>query len=149
MCLSALGPRSNKHGVWIAGYDILVWKRLVPDYWGSSTVAGTSPFQHQQYFYDATYRAKLGIKRDSYRDYRNVRYTYYTVHKGLHAYTTRLKRTYFSNEKLFPAVIPKGARFIVGENHEVVSTQLRILRAKPKQVPRRGDWSRHTFVRKL
>lgn len=127
MCLTI----SSQHP-WIyrAGYDILVYKRLIEGIYD-----WVSPYRGMPYILDTTHEvSKLRPRRGN-------------VYEGLHAYIAATTPTNYG-QRVFRAIIPKGALFIVGGAGDVVSTQLRVL-SKPPEVVGKARFAAHKQVRRL
>lgn len=99
----------------VATHDMLVFKRL--------TIRNKSPYQHQTYVFGKKYYSQLGIDSDS-------SWCRIIVNKGLHAYLTKELAKEFKTgyEAIRPAIIPKGAKYFIGEHRDIVATQLIVYR---------------------
>lgn len=94
----------------IANRDIVVWKGL------NKTCRGNyvSPYQGTLYIFGECMRSKLIIEADG---------RIAVVGCGLHSCLLREDAEYHSDE-VFPAIIPAGSKFIVGNEDEVASNAL-------------------------
>lgn len=151
MCLTTHKSGEEKHGVFRAGYDILVWKQLDEDAgWRYSKQKGRycwlsrglrSPYQNTPYKLNKMMTApRFSIMSGYYSGQ-------YSVHKGLHAYTS----DYDKESDFYPAIIPKGTLFIPGTCGEVVALALivhgkRWLKQRKGYVPKRGKFDLHKRV---
>lgn len=93
----------------VADYDILVFKSLRPN--------GRSPYQNYPYICGKKVKSRLNIK---------VKWGEIIVEEGLHAYRLKKDANYysFSNDQVFPAIIPKGSKYFIGQDKDIVSNQL-------------------------
>jgi hypothetical protein len=131
MCLIS---RDNK--VYEAGYDILVYKRLNYGFDGFLR----SPFLRAKYTLKRLVKAELGIDWVARAQAR--------VHEGLHSYLCQIDISYVPLR--YPAVIPKGAHFMIGRD-DVVSTQLIVFpidHVFPKGIGK-ADFSKHRVIRTI
>lgn len=93
----------------IANRDIVVWKAL------NKTCRGyVSPYQGTLYKFGECMRSKLIIESERGHS---------VVGEGLHSCLLREDAEYHSDE-VFPAIIPAGSKFIVGNEDEVASNAL-------------------------
>ncbi len=134
MCLYIDKNIHPRNKVRIAGYDILVWKQF--------TVKITegkrkylSPFYHMQWIMEKLVTAKLKLRGTQ-------------VNEGIHAFVSKPAFSYY---KVFPAVIPKGTRFYIGVNEDIVAEALIVYSSltslkKKYRVKEKGDLSRHEFA---
>lgn len=112
--------RSPHYGVFTAAKDILVWKSLK----NANTRAGYAPYRDTPYVFGEMKTVKL----EAYFDDMNGRGW---VNLGLHACTTPTARAtkfcrIYYDAKVYPAVVPKGAKFYLGRNNEIVSDKLTV-----------------------
>lgn len=120
----------------VAGYDILVWKWLKK----KSDLCYVSPYYDQQYDFGKTY----SVKFDNY----DVSEGH--IGRGLHSFidmnSARTASSTFSSSRFFPAIIPKGTRFITGSAN-IVSEKLIVYRNMEDLMKGRysikPDWSAH------
>lgn len=94
----------------IANRDIVVWKALYKTCRGNYL----SPYQQTLYNFGKCMRSKLTI---------GSKWGDQVVDVGLHSCLLREDAEYHSDE-VFPAIIPAGSKFIVGNEDEVASNAL-------------------------
>lgn len=96
-----------------ATHDILVFKLLTPEL--------KSPYKNFQYTLGKEFSAKIVKKMNpSWGEFAIV------VNEGLHAWRTgeRAQNLSCNSRKCYPAIIPKGALYYIGDNDDIVSNKL-------------------------
>lgn len=98
--------------------NILVFKRLDVD--GAGRL--TSPHRGTKFNPDGM-SATLGVRRDTTID--GIRFE---VNEGLHAYTSKkIAGRQNKDNRIYPAIVPKGAQYMVSENtEEIVATEMKL-----------------------
>lgn len=106
--------RGRKSGALVAKGPILVYKRLSH----SDSTGGNAPYMGTRWTF--------GTKKTARFSYEGANYS---VEAGLHAfYRKDSGRARYSQNELFPAVIPEGAKFYLAADGEIVSTELTVYR---------------------
>lgn len=107
-----------------ATQDILVYKVLRDD--------GRSPYQGTHWTF--------GVEKTSVMKASNDGYGCYIVEEGLHSCLNMDSARSHSNyyRRIHPAIIPKGAILIYGDNDEVVSNRLIVYRDEAELIEARG-----------
>lgn len=133
MCLTI---RNKYKGVLVAKKDITVYKlvRVIPTHAGFRF---TAPYRHINY----NIRKGVSTRTFGFRTYdddvvrfiKHIPYGVYSVDDGIHAYTSKraaLNRLY-TGRMIVKCIIPKGTRYILGHDSEIVSLKLRFVKALP------------------
>jgi hypothetical protein len=99
-----------------ASKNLVVWKLLVP--WGK---AYKSPYRRFVYYPRRIYKP-VSLKVKGTFPYDKV------VHKGFHAFTSKSMARFWCykcDEVVVKMIIPKGSKYILGYNSEIVSSHIR------------------------
>lgn len=112
MCLL----KTNK-GFVVADTDITVFKKLIPSLHGKIS----SPFYNFKYEIGKIYKTYLV-------ETKSLHTSCWEVTKGFHAYRRDgLRFIHFNKgEALFECIIPKGSKYAIGYDFEIVSNQIMI-----------------------
>jgi hypothetical protein len=140
MCLRIDWRKHPDGAALIAAYDILVWKWLE----GPGTECATSPHQQTRWYWGRAAYAELGWFGGN------------TVHEGLHAYIGR-PSFLTEGEDGFPAIIPAGAQFWLGQEctwdqreRNIVANRMTVYRTLDDALQGRtlgkADFSKHTVA---
>lgn len=105
----------------IAGYDMLVFKRLeaiVRERAGADATRGHAPYMGTRWDFGKMKRAVMA-QEDGCND---------RVGRGLHAYRDMSFVTthYMDDTEVFPAIIPAGSKFYIGEKGHIVANQMTV-----------------------
>jgi len=106
MCLYAIG------GIKTAKEDMIVYKVV--------RRGNISLYQRFKYKPNTLYRLRKKLVIIKHRLNPNPQ-----VDAGFHAYQNKWVRDVFLEEKLVAFTIPKGAKYVVGDNGDIVSTSIR------------------------
>ena len=116
MCLEVYGSRVRYK---IADKDIKVYKRL--------TLRNRSPYQYFLYKENRTYQSSKPMKasRDSWLD------DCWSIHEGLHAHLHFRPAQFLAaservSQKVVEMIIPKGTRYVLGCNYDIVADKMRV-----------------------
>lgn len=113
MCLNIKGSREPL----IAKKDILVYKRLERNY-------GVYETPYQDTIVNIGSR---GTRMKAELDIRG-----YSVYAGIHAYIDKksvirmAEKILDSNTVIIEAIIPKGAKYLIGTNNDIVATEMKL-----------------------
>ncbi len=118
MCLTIDITHHRFNQSFVAEAPIVVWKLLTPS-------SQTDRYVYPPYY---SFRYEFGVEYSSEIGRRG-----YSVYEGFHAFyfngtprMRRIKGTY--NVRVYPCVIPKGAKFFIGKDSEIVSDRLIVYR---------------------
>jgi len=105
--------------------DMTVYKRLIPD--GDKDKMYWSPYVGAGYVQNKKYKSKMAVT--VHLDWDLDLKWMVQVNEGIHSYTSRMiaiinTRCWKYGEKVFACTIPKGAKYFIGENCEIVSNRL-------------------------
>ncbi len=118
MCLvidSKYHPRGGHTPAFVADRPIVVYKRLI----NVDSNSGVSPYQHVRWHFGKV----MTVPNFSYDCWSDR----WDVEQGLHAFFKKdAPRARNPQYTLYPAVIPVGARFYLGQDGEIVSTALTV-----------------------
>lgn len=114
-------------GAKIAKHDIHVYKKLIP--FKSISNRYMTPYLH------AFYSAKKGrIDMESILKREQQSFNHHDIiTKGIHAYRTKrciTNRDIFTSSFIYHAIIPKGSKYYVGSNKDIVSDHLIVFTEK-------------------
>lgn len=119
MCLnvdSNYHPNGTVRGqAFIATQPILVYKRLT----SPNHTSARAPYRGTRWVFGVTQKV---------RNFTYCPVDQYCVNAGLHAFFHQTAKRISYGGGVFPAVIPAGARFFIGLNGEIVSTELTVYR---------------------
>lgn len=105
----------KRSGPLVAKAPILVYKRLK----NVDSTGGTAPYMGTRWVFGVKMTAKLD--KDKLNNY--------TIEEGLHAFFNKTGyRVRGYESALYPAVIPAGAKFYLGEDGEIACTELTVYR---------------------
>lgn len=116
MCLTIA---NNSTKPLIAKKDILVWKVI--------TKNNISIWREFRYYPNKTYITKFYIECGNL--VYNYNMMFCTVYSGFHAYLSRSiarkVKSYVNDEKVVKFIIPKGAKYYLGDDGDIVSNKIR------------------------
>lgn len=123
----------------VAACDILVYKllRKKGEHWRTPVMECLVPFRKGvQYMHS---KLECPTKTENF-DSSYCGKTVFIVNNGIHAYSDNdndslaynLGFLFFDRKRVFSAVIPKGAKFYIGNNHDIVSNELIVYKDKKK-----------------
>lgn len=123
MCLYVKNYNSNGSHIKTSTENIKVYKRFYAETQDEDLLL-SSP--HQDYEYHLGYNYKLSTELDNGS----------IIYEGFHAYTSKHHATSIagSREIIITCIIPKGAKYIIGYDAEIVSDQL----ITPKSIKYQG-----------
>lgn len=112
-----------KESAKIADKDIEVYKLLCK----SLTGEYVSPFRRARYSINKLKTANIKYVR-KYINCANINTE--VIEEGIHAYIDygrAMLASYSLNAFIFKAIVPKGAIYVLGEDEDIVSTQLKVI----------------------
>lgn len=112
---------ARAHKPLVADKNIVVYKRLSLQRFGDGALV--SPYFNARYNLGETYTSKL-----TRYCLRHAQGWIVAVSRGIHSYTTvrgALRHAYGS-EVILRCIIPKGAEYWIGDDDDIVATQLRL-----------------------
>lgn len=115
-----------KESAKIADKDIVVYKILLK----CSNEIYLSPYRGAQYEIGKLYTANIRYCKRLLDKIDECPITTTVIGEGLHAYIsmgTASLQAFLINGIVFKAIIPKGATYVLGNDNDIVSTQLKLI----------------------